>query len=477
MGDDEHKDLVYYCTKDTIKENISYARKIAKQSGSNINALTFLIKELGLDLSFDTIDNVFSIEDSSRQPLIYTPNLNNVIETARKEGRDIDIMAGLCTVPQARVFITNKESYIHLPPFRFKELDPDAKLRLEDLLALSVKLRNGEPFPGGVPNIGKLNDYHHVTPSYVPLEPSFGKAMKILNYFEIARAINTKLKVIIPTNEYLEDTLPLLTKTPFNVELVEKDIRLASRIFREYTLNLQKNFYPNQQVSFVDTDEETVKRDLKKVIADENLLQTLEKLGDNAYGRMHLGEQMGGHMDRIYTALFLSLNGELLTDKDSPSRIIFIHARDLVSFALQSIWIYDQMVKDKPYSWEDRIAVVGVSGGPAYRLPNDNERIKYQTLGHRLPDDDYLAFGEHCFFLGDSPEVIKQKINQMHPTKKSNDPMYAYIRKLHHFVDPNNTDVRRYIDAYPSMNKETRFELGKEVLSNLMISLKQKAWK
>ena len=95
-----------------------------------------LLDHIGMEAPvFDTLDNVFSGSSPqpgiSNQPIIHSPNLHHVIQTAKDDGRPLDVMAGICMFGYGRVCVTYGDFAFDLWVMP-QEIDPMGEWELKD---------------------------------------------------------------------------------------------------------------------------------------------------------------------------------------------------------------------------------------------------------------------------------------------------------------------------------------------------------
>jgi hypothetical protein len=468
-----YKDLLWDNTKQTLQREVRESRTLKEVNGEETTQFQYFVKGTGMELEFGTFGQVFGISGTSEQPMWYTSNLNHVIETATSEGRGVDPIFGVCIVG-GRVFATNGKHWIGFPP-HLKELDPNAKFTVEQVKQAHQSLVK-KPFPDGEIDWGSLSDYTQVTPSYLTFEPSLGKVLKFLKYFEIASRLGLPVNLVVPEGEYTKEMRQdhaKLGSSAFNLDLMLSDAKFASQRFMHSAQRLRDVFYPHETLNIINTAQPGNASGLEQITRDPEFRKAVSTFGKYSYGVMNWGEEIGREMDLDYTAMFIGKDGELLTQKSSPSRVIFVHVRDFASFALQAVQAYQVLAEKKGVNWKDRIAIVGVSGASALRKLNDAEKLKYLSVGYRIPDDDYQARGQHTIFLGEDVVEMRRKVmEETSPTDKLSDPLFSYVRAMCCLAYPNDPEARMWLSSYPSRNREERHKDGQRIACDLLTRLK-----
>jgi hypothetical protein len=468
-----HKDLLHDNTEKTLRREVRESGKVKEASGEELTHFKYFVQNTGMNFKFGTFGQIFSIPGTSEQPMWYTSNLKHVLELAKSEKRGVDPIFGVCIIGN-RIFATNGRHYIGFPP-HLKELNPEGKVTVDQVKELH-QLLTKKPFPEGEINLGKLTDYTLIEPSDLRLEPSLGKVVKFLKYFEIASNLGLDLNLIIPEREYTKEMqreCADLSPLPFNLESILSDARFVSQKFIHSAQRIRDCFCPSTNLNVINTAEPSQSSRLEAITQDRDFRKAVSTFGDYSYGVLNWGEEIGREMDLNYTAVFIGKNGELLTQKKSPSRVIFIHVRDFASFALQAVQAYQILAEKNGVDWKDRLAIVGVSGASSLRSLNDEEKVKYVSPGYRIPDDDYGGRAPHSLFLGEDTTETLRKINEeTRPTSKLSDPIYAYVRAMSFLAYPNDSEASGWLNSYPSTNRKIRHPKGQEITYNLMTRLK-----
>lgn len=350
----DHKDFLYQGTSEVIKQEIKDAKRLSKEGILDDEPpVASFMRMLGLDFNFNTIDTLFGQQDSSKQPLIHTPNIPSLLTSPKHP----ELFAGFCIPLQLRVYATNGEFMVEILPPLLKEFNPQAKINVDDLVRLYPQYRKGETFPGGRPNVGTLTDYHLMTPTFLSKEPSLGKVLKMFKYFEIAKASGNPLTFYFPVQEHLLMDLPALKSFFSNTTVVEHEIRTAVAAYKHAAQRIQERYYPDVTLTMLDSSDNAVRHHLENVAQMPEVADAVHSLGDVAYGKKYCGPETGHQMDLHYAATFLSRDG-MIIDKDTPPRIIMVHCRDITSFATQALAVY-HVLSGKTASWQKSIGIVG----------------------------------------------------------------------------------------------------------------------
>ena len=410
-----HKDVVYHRMKKFYRSDVKNHP---------------IPKAVGLDsVVFGTLDDVF--EGASNQPVIYSGNIKHVLDLASEEGRGIDVMGGICIFGYGRIAVkhnsTNRFDLWMLP----KEIDSESQWHVRDYFEFEEKQR------------WKGADYK-LDLSAAHLEPTLGRVAKIFNILEVMKCINDRYSidsahVTLPTEEYLRVRSAIAKKIGMSNDEINEMGKIHAEIADKYARTIETiraGFFQDICVSTQPTHTENAKMQTNRITRNKRFRESVEGLGKFSYHRKANPSKECVAEERGYLSLFLGDKGNLITQEDSPSRVIVLNARDIDSFLLQSMYVFEQL---SDYEVNDRLAFVGVGGGPAITRAGSKELlfpVDLQDAGY----DDYFAKAP-TQVLSPSEDIQKSAAKMLlpHAQRAATSPIFAYLNNLGRFFGTDQT--------------------------------------
>ena len=308
------------------------------------------------DLKAGQAEYVFKGIGGQNFPLMYSENTKEVFKSGA------DVIGGFCFL--SRGLITASKKVVDKNGRKFEvQIDLSGilpKPLFEGGAEVSTKskalLNGAELTKGGwkVKAPGKKNG--------APL----GVLLKAVRYFEIARASNRRLTLVLPTNEYA-------AAVAANTELLsmpQKKARQAVKaIGSDYARTLEKlgkEFFPEVQLRVILTHERGFQKTLKKFEAEHakefEAAQAQEGQADGFISgaskeqvriiRNVLKEESTDYL-RLFSYLF---------SRKTPT-VFGLHARDFVGYPLEGLTLAEKIVGKQNIN--KNVGFVGVTGGPA----------------------------------------------------------------------------------------------------------------
>jgi len=334
------------------------------------------------------------------QPLMFSSNMQDIIRLAEKERRKTDLLGGICPIGESRILLNDGTQ--------------------------SVDLMHGD-----LASILGLHDAKLHTEN-LGYEPSIGKVIEFFRYFSIAATTGLPLRFLIASEEYLltmRETLGIIGIDPSGLEAAVKSFE--ERI-KGVIHNLHDKYFKGTDFSISFSTDPEVDANLARLANSEDLERIMGILNESGLsfskisGRTSQSEILA---EKRYTAEWLSKDGEWLTERSSPSRIILIAEGDIYSYLPQSIWAYNGLAQD--VKARDRIAFIRVSSAPQIRQGTEEYELH-----------DYHGKPENVLFLGEDKESIASKIISGKPFKgasqrSTNCVVYFLLEELNKYMGGN----------------------------------------
>jgi len=412
-----YKDVVYHRMKKFYKSDVK-KHPIPKAIGLD-------------DVVFGTLNEVF--EGAANQPIIYSGNLKHVLDLAAKEERGIDVMGGICIFGYGRIAVkhnsSNRFDLWMLP----KEIDSESHWSVNDFFNFEERQR------------WKGANYK-LDLSAANLEPTLGRVAKIFNILEVMKCIGEEYgvcsaHVTLPTEEYMKVRSAIARKIGIPEEDVSRMESIHADIADKYARTIESirsGFFQNVDVSTRPTHDERIKKQTRIITKNERFRKGVEDLGKFSYHRKANPSEECMEEERGYISLFLGDEGKMITHKNSHSRVIVLNARDIDSFLLQSMYVFQQL---SDYEVNDRLAFVGVGGGPAITRAGSKELlfpVDFQDAGY----DDYFAKAPlQVLSPSEDIKVSGAKMLLPHAKRATTSPIFSYLNNLGRFFGTDQTSL------------------------------------
>ena len=405
-----HKDVVFHKLKKFWRSNI--------RNHSLKRRIDFL------EIYFGTLDEVFP--GANNQPIIYSGNLKRVLDVARWEGRNLDVMAGICMFGYGRINAENARNKFDLWALP-KELDKGSDWKLRDVASPP---RGWQKWPL------KLD----VSAAY--LEPTFGRIAKILNIFEVARQFSDKITFMLPTEEYYLIRRAVGKK----IGLPAADLRKLRTVHEEaaerYALAIKKiqgRYFPGVSAKILSSNQDDIKKGIDSITKEVDYREVLCSLKRFSYHQKANASEECLEEERRYLALLITEHAKVL---DESSRIIILNARDIDSFLLQAMYVYTFL---NPAKVLDRIAFVGVGGGPAItRRVKPGDLICPLDLQESSYDDYFGLAPVQIISPAESVANLETKLDLPHAKRSNTSPIFAYLNVFGEYIRRNNSLLERW---------------------------------
>ncbi len=259
------------------------------------------------------------------------------------------------------------------------------------------------------------------------LEPTLGRVAKIFNILETASHFSKNVNFMLPTAEYMF----VRTSNARRIGMPEESIDAMDIAHHETAERyskaihaIQKTFFPGMSVSVTASHELKTRAELSGITCDETFRQAVNSLGRFSYHRTSAEGEQYAEEEKGYLSLFLSQGGNLITEEDSPSRIMLLNARDIDSFLLQSMYVFNQLGGNAA----DRLAFIGVGGGPSITTQAGYHDVLFPTDPQDAVYDDYFGKApEQVLSPSDSLEISIAKMHHPNSDKSRSSPLFAYL--------------------------------------------------
>lgn len=423
-----HKDVVFH--------------KLKKFWRSEIRNHT-LNDKLGLEACFGTLDEVFP--DANNQPIIYSGNLQHVLELAQKKETPVDVLAGICMFGYGRINAQNDVGRFDLWVLP-KELDKGSDWRLRDYASL----------PRGWQNLPLELD---VSAAY--LEPTFGRVAKIFNIFEAARHFSGDVSFMLPSEEYCRVRTAVARKAGLpdsDLDKLRKAHEGCVKRYRQAITSIQKCFFPDVSARVLSSSQEDIKTGVDRIAQNDAFRKAVHALKKFSYHQKINASEECLEEERRYLSLFIADHS---AHKD-PSKILILNARDIDSFVLQAMCVYDTISSAKAF---DRIAFIGVGGGPAITrnvkpkdlfCPLDLQEASY---------DDYFGLAPvQVISPAECLSGIEAKLDFPHAERSNTSPVFAYLNVFAEYL--KRDDLMQFLDAWKN-GRADEVQAKKNLLSVL----------
>ena len=358
----------------------------------------------------------------------------------------MEIFGGICPIGHGRILLTDGNlsfDMFHLP----RKMDPESFYSGLDKSKCRINISN------------------------IEREPSIGKALQFFKYFNIASKFGKPITFFMATNEYLQIMRDNAKRVGVSSNLLEGAVSICEERFRKTIEGIRDNYYPNVNVTILASTDPIIESYIDRLSSSKKLIYIMERLGEEelSCAREHHGEtEVVLENERRYAVEWLLKGGNLLTKKQSPSRIILALTGDIFTYLSQSLWVYNQLVPESAkYRVKDRIAFIGVSTAPQIRRSSQG----FQT-------DDYLRVPEDVMFLGDEEAVIMSGINSALTSYKGKKPrsaecvVYNLLREVDFYTRKKDPAVAEILSNCRSPTPRYKHDVCKAMLTSQVLELK-----
>ncbi|MBW3004994.1 hypothetical protein KY310_04130 [Candidatus Woesearchaeota archaeon] len=404
-------------------------------------------KQIGLsEICFGTLDEVFP--GANNQPIIYSGNLKHVLDATRWEGRNLDVLAGICMFGYSRINAENASSKFDLWVLP-KELDKGSDWKLKDFASPP---RGWEKWPLVLDT------------SAAYLEPTFGRVAKILNIFEVARQFSDKVTFMLPTEEYYLVRHAVGKKIGFRAADLRKLRTVHEEAAERYAQAIQKiqgKYFPGVSAEVLSSSQDDIRKGIDSITKDIDYREVLCSLKRFSYHQKVNASEECLEEERRYLALLITKNARIL---DESSRVIILNARDIDSFLLQAMYVYTLF---NPAKVLDRIAFVGVGGGPAVTRRIRPDGLVCPLEMQDASYDDYFGLAPtQVISPAESIEDIEAKLNFPHAERSNTSPIFAYLNVFGEYLQRDASLLERW------KNGKANEEQAKKSLLSILSELK-----
>ena len=304
------------------------------------------------------------------------------------------------------------------------------------------------------------------------LEPTLGRVVKIFNILEAASQFSKSINFMLPTEEYLL----VRESNARRIGLPEEDIRAMGAAHRDIAekyartiLAIQQAYFPGIRVSVTASHEPEVRKGLARIVGDAVFREAVDSLGKFSYHRTAQESEQYAEEEKGYVSLFLSRDGQMLTGKDSQSRVILLNARDTDSFLLQAMYVFNQLGDCRA---ADRLAFIGVGGGPSITTRAGYHQVLFPTDPQDAVYDDYFGKApEQVLSTSDPLEISIAKMHHPYSARSVNSPLFAYINALGRHIGVED-DFAPLLDRWKATGEHDPDE-ARTALTSMMIQLKE----
>lgn len=390
-----HKDVVYHKLKKFERQEL---RK---------NPIS---KRLKLrDMEFTTLDTIFP--GALELPVVHSGNLQRVMEN-----QEFDVMAGICMMGYGRIAVKSSDC-------RF------------DLWSLPSQLSEAGDWD--------MRDYYDSFPkewsqpqldfSAAKLEPTLGRTVKIFNILEVASNLNSSVSFVLPTYEYSK--VRAYNAKSLGIDCLDKLIEVheeASIRYEKQIRGISNCYFPDVHLDVLPSHKQ-LRDEVKQVIKSRTFRKAVKSLGKLSYhqkqsvGKQFIEEELG------YVALLLQKNGELNKD----GRILVLNARDIDSFVLPAMYVYNEL---QGYNAVEKIAFIGVGGGPSITRAGKNNLMFPVDFQDANYDDYFGKAPTQVLSLEEDIEEARRKLELPHAERSNTSPIFSYLTRLNPFLGLKGVD-------------------------------------
>ena len=245
-------------------------------------------------------------------------------------------------------------------------------------------------FPGGKPlptslqrklNGAKLSNrgWNLHTPGVnqgVPLEV----ITKTLRYFEIAKATGTKLKLIIPTHEYISSTIPNMEL--LNMAQEREAVNALKRIgenFARTFYRMQREFFPNVNLEVILTHNPKFRSELNRFARQHPKVMRMETgAADGFIVGMTPEQKRTLRKLRAKESLeYKKLFSWIFTSRQPT--VFMLHGRDMEGYPLEGIQVAERIAGAR--NLRKNILFLGVPGAPAIAIKEAWPHLRTGAFG------------------------------------------------------------------------------------------------
>ncbi|MFH1258084.1 MAG: hypothetical protein V1658_04040 [Candidatus Micrarchaeota archaeon] len=274
---------------------------------------------------------------------------------------------------------------------------------------------------------------------------TLGKVAKIFRYFEIARAMKSPLKFVLPTVEYSLIAEENAEKLGIDPKEVRKAVIKVGVQYQDIIERIQKRFFSEIKTEIVQTHEAEVDGQLEREISRPVVKKSIR-------------ETEGSYMGKVFTST--------KAKRRSEARFIAIFSREL---SQPSIWLLNGRDVDSVFPFSVKIGtrmgidvrknlgIIGVPGDPAIRDWGPKEQANFLIYRNRLAfGDDY--FGRYPYQTANLNEPLK--MNDLLRDDKGKLVLEHYIRALGPYVGLNEPKPGKEAWQFKTVFTRLQHQLG-----------------